>query len=423
MTTTSLSLRVCLDARLVGGTSGGIESVVIGMTGALSRLMDGQVTYLILAYPDAHEWLKPFVSGACSLLFTRKPAPPQYSNAQSRTVRLARTVADMVVPLLGPSAIRVPRSDGTIEKAGVHVMHFLFQSGFLTEIPSIYHPHDLQHIHLPQFFSPRIRLKREMLYRGLCQQARMVAVASGWSKCDLIQHYGLGEDKVRVIAWPPVVEQYPQPTIDQLQMVKRKFDLPERFVFYPAQTWPHKNHLALLEALAILRQKYSLCVSLVSSGRLYKPFFYTLQQRAHTLQIADQVRFLDFVSPLELMSLYALCRCVVVPTKLEATSQPVAEAFWVGAPVACSNVTSLPEQAGDAALIFDPNRPGEIAEAIRRLWIDDALCQSLVARGKRNIERFSWERTARIFRAHYRRIAGRPLAEEDRALLLSLPEY
>lgn len=418
-----LPLRICLDARLISGTLGGVESIVIGMVGALSRLTDGEETYLILAYPDAHEWLTPYVSGACRFLFAPTPALRHLSGAHSQIVRLARSVADVAMPILGPRAIRVPHSDGTIETAGIDVMHYLFQAGFLTEIPSIYHPHDLQHLHLPQYFSPRIRLKREVLYRALCQQARMVVVTAGWSQRDVLRHYGLQEDKVRIIVWPPVVELYPLPTPDDLQEVKRRFDLPERFVFYPAQTWPHKNHLALLEALALLRQRYGLHVPVILSGTLYEPFYSKLLQRVHTQQLTAQVRFLDFVSPLELMSLYALCRCVVVPTKFEAASGPVAEAFWVGAPVACSNVTSLPEQAGDAAVIFDPDRPDEIAEAIRRLWIDDALCQSLVVRGKRNIERFSWERTARIFRAHYRRIAGRPLAEEDRALVLSLPEY
>jgi len=88
-----------------------------------------------------------------------------------------------------------------------------------------------------------------------------------------------------------------------------------------------------------------------------------------------------------------------------------------GAPVACSTVTSLPEQAGDAALLFDADRPEEMAGAIARLWTDPALRAQLAARGRERVAHFTWDRTARVFRAHYRRIAGRPLTDEDRESL------
>lgn len=96
---------------------------------------------------------------------------------------------------------------------------------------------------------------------------------------------------------------------------------------------------------------------------------------------------------------------------------PLLEAFLAGAPAACSNVTCLPELAGDAALLFDPGSPSEIAEAIRRLWTDGVLRATLADRGRRNVSHFTWEHTARIFRAHYRRLANRQLSEQDHALL------
>lgn len=93
------------------------------------------------------------------------------------------------------------------------------------------------------------------------------------------------------------------------------------------------------------------------------------------------------------------------------------EAFLAGAPVACSAVTSLPEQAGDAALLFDPDRPEEMAGAIARLWTDAALRERLIARARERVAEFTWDRTARTFRAHYRRLMGRWLAPDDRELL------
>ena len=126
---------------------------------------------------------------------------------------------------------------------------------------------------------------------------------------------------------------------------------------------------------------------------------------------------------MDLKCLYRLARATVIPTKFEAASGPLWDSFIAGTPAACSTVTSLPEQAGDAALLFDPERPYEIAGAIAALWTDTELRTELRRRGAVNVQRFSWNRTARIFRAHYRRIASRPLAEADLELLRAPPPF
>ena len=100
---------------------------------------------------------------------------------------------------------------------------------------------------------------------------------------------------------------------------------------------------------------------------------------------------------------------------------PVCEAFSAGLPVACSTATSLPDLAGDAAILFDPEDAAAIADAVLRLWTDAELRADLVERGRERSELFSFDRTARLFRAHYRRVGLRPLSEEDRILLASPP--
>jgi glycosyltransferase involved in cell wall biosynthesis len=101
----------------------------------------------------------------------------------------------------------------------------------------------------------------------------------------------------------------------------------------------------------------------------------------------------------------------------EAASGPLNEAFMAGAAAACSNVTSLPEQAGDAAVVFDPRRVEEIAAAVERLWTDESFRRVLSERGRARVGRFTWRRAARHFRALYRRIGGRGLTGEDRQIL------
>ncbi|HET7928778.1 MAG TPA: glycosyltransferase, partial [Actinomycetota bacterium] len=124
-----------------------------------------------------------------------------------------------------------------------------------------------------------------------------------------------------------------------------------------------------------------------------------------------------YVSPLELQCLYRLARFLVFPTLFEGGGMPVFEAFAAGVPVAASDVTCIPRQAGDAALLFNPREPAGIADAMIRLWADGALRAELVRRGRERVARFTWDRTARTYRALYRELTGRPLTTADRDLL------
>ncbi len=416
-------LRVCIDTRLVSGGPGGVEQTVIGLASGLSKLTDGDEEYLFLTYADADDWIRPYVQGPCRLL--EGPAAPRQQRWKQRlgsTLPILRQSWHTLRPLLARWSMSlnlsnsIPRSDGRIERALIDVMHFTTQGAFLTDVPSIYSPHDLQHLHFPQFFTPWERMYRELTYRAFCAQARMVVAMSSWGKRDLIEHYGLLPEKIAVVPWAPVLSAYTRVCHYDFTLLRKKFNLPEAFIFYPAQTYPHKNHLVLLDALALLHDKFGLTVPLVSSGRLNN-FFPTIKKRVRELRLTDQVRFLDFVSPAELQCLYILCRCVVFPTKFEGFGMPLVEAFLAGAPIASSNFPVLAEQAGDAALLFEPDKP----KAILRLWTDESLRKTLIERGQKRVARFSWERTARIFRAHYRRLANRRLSDEDQVLVQARP--
>jgi glycosyltransferase involved in cell wall biosynthesis len=416
-------ISVVLDARLITGEWGGVESVVIGLASGLSTLEDGVESYRFLTYAGKDDWLRPYLSGPCSALTV--PAPPAWSDDRPVWRRIASryvpsSVKSSARRLTGPKVSPPPASDGTIERLGADLMHFTFQNGFLTAVPSIYHPHDLQHLHLPDFFDPREYRRRELWYRTLCEQAAMVAVASTATRQDVMQHYDLPSEKVQVVPLAPVIGEYGEPDAAELREMADRLGLPSAFILYPAQTWPHKNHLGLVEALASLRDQHDLVVPLVCTGAMNQ-HYPTIERRVLELDLADQVRFLGFVTPLQLRTLYGLARAVVVPSLFEAASAPLWEAFLARVPAACSNVTSLPEQAGDAALVFDPRRTAEIADAVVRIWRDDDLRARLVERGTARVSAFTWERTARHFRAHYRRLTDRPLDDSDRAILSAPP--
>jgi glycosyltransferase involved in cell wall biosynthesis len=176
-----------------------------------------------------------------------------------------------------------------------------------------------------------------------------------------------------------------------------------RVVLCVAQKRPYKNLGRLIRALPELDRD----VVLVLPGAATA---YEAELRALALELGVQgrVRFPDWLSDEELGELYRLSDAFVLPSLIEGFGIPVLEAMAHGVPVACSNVSALPEVAGEAALLFDPERQAEITGAIRRLLDDPALAARLRARGRERLERFTWERTGAASLAGYRRaIAAR----------------
>ena len=157
-------------------------------------------------------------------------------------------------------------------------------------------------------------------------------------------------------------------------------------------------------------------VPLVCTGGHKEPYA-VLERRNGEVHLGTQVRFLGYVEDSQLAALYAHAVALVFPSRFEGWGLPAKLAFAHGLPVACSSATVLPEVAGGAALMFDPDDPAEIAAAINRLWIDEDLRADLIDRGHARAASLSWDRTARTFRALYRRVAGRMLSDEDRDLL------
>jgi glycosyltransferase involved in cell wall biosynthesis len=415
-----MPLRVCIDARVTYGQAGGIEQFILGLAHGLSQLTDSPDRYHFLTNAGEGAWLKPYLTG---------PAMPAAADADHpRSIRFEtarRLVPQRMRTVIGAwlaanvERVAVPPTDGFVERGGYDLVHFTRQAAFRTALPSIYHPHDLQHIHLPEFFTVSQRRMRDRRFAAFCAAASIVPVSSSWCRDDVIAHLGLDPAKVVVVPLAPVIEAYRAEAGD-IARARVRHSLPERFLFYPAQTWPHKNHLALIDALSILRRQ-GLVVPLVCSGRRNE-HFPIIQARVEESGLNDQVSFLGFVEDSDLKALYRAAYSVVIPTLFEAASFPLWEAFLARTPAACSNVTSLPRQAGDAALVFNPRDPEEIARSVARLWTDDPLRAALIERGAARVARYSWLRTARMFRALYRRVCGRPLSADERELIEADPD-
>jgi len=409
-------LNVAIDAQVTPKTAGGVAQVILGLIHALGRLEDDPSTnyFIVVASQAERDFLQPYLGNNQQFAIKPRSLTKRLQRLVTGTGKsIARRFADQD----NYSELSLPVSDGFLESLGCDVVHFPHQRFVLCSLPSIYNPHDLQHLHFPQFFGAAELAKRDFVYRSGCQLARTVAVSSRWIKEDIIRHYRVDPDKIQIIPWAPPTEAYQNPSSRDLDEVQKKHALPIPFALYPAMTWPHKNHLRLLEALAILRDRHDLKLHLVCTGSLLQPYSSSIQQRVSELGLTSQVSFPGFVSDVELRALYRLSQFLVMPSLFESDSSPVYEAWLEGTPIVCSNVTSLPVQVMDAAVLFDPYDPAAIADAMRRVSTDNNLRRNLTAYGYLRVKDFDWDRTARAYRAIYRRGAGRVLSEEDRWLL------
>ena len=309
------------------------------------------------------------------------------------------------------------RADPALRQQAVQVVHFPYAVPFGTKLPFIYEPWDLQHRHFPEFFSKGEVYWRNRLYAETCQQAAYVVVATRWTKNDIVQQFDIDPSKIAVIPrGPGVGARASDPAT--LERVRREQQLPEGVAFFPAMPFPHKNHIRLLEALAILRDRHGVVVPLVGTGRINKQEHWpAVNDTVDRLGLREQVQFLGQVPEEELRAIFSMAGFLVFPSLFEGLGLPVLEAQQQGIPVLSSTAACLPEVAGDGALYFDPLDPESIAEAILQAHQLPLLRATLVERGKANMERFSWETAAATFAACYRSAAGLPLNDEQAELL------
>jgi hypothetical protein len=209
----------------------------------------------------------------------------------------------------------------------------------------------------------------------------------------MVEKYGLAPEKVHCV-YEAGMEQVDDPagwlTVEALRL---KYHLPERFAFYPANMWPHKNHRLLLLALHRLRQMYGMSLSLVLTGDDLGQWE-ELEAIARHFHLHEDIHYLGYVPAEDLPGLYRGAALLLCPSLFEGFGIPLTEAMTLGCPIAAANVASVPEVVGDAALLFDPRQPDSIATACFQLLTDEHLRQTLQARGRERAAHFSWERAA-----------------------------
>lgn len=275
-----------------------------------------------------------------------------------------------------------------IKKLDADVLHIPIQYSpiYGIDIPLITTMHDVQELIMPENFSASDRLHRALNSKKAVDESDQIIVSFKHVKEDVIKYFGLNDGQISVCPPPFHEEWFVNKNATLTNELISKYNLQERFILYPAATWKHKNHVALFRALALLKEKNFL-IQLICTGNQTN-YSSDLIIEAENIGIENQVKFLGIVSEEDLVGLYKMTSLVVIPTTYEAGSGPLYEAMRYGAPVICSNVTSLPDAIGNNDFTFDPNDYQRIANLIINVMTDEEFRKRNIDNSKLRIEHF-----------------------------------
>lgn len=360
------------------GRMGGVETYFRNLVSSLQDVDTSNDYYLMcsMRHVDSLHLSNPhFRPLPCSF---SKPSPLWYLRAAIRHV----TPIDILRPFMN--------------RLDVDIIHHPFSilQPLNHTIPSVLTFHDMQHEFFPEHFSSYALNARRKLWQPSAEQATRIIAISEHARAGLIERYGIDPGKIDVVynGYNPQFRVINHP--DMAKEVRSRHGLNNPFLFYPAATWPHKNHKTLLQAFKILKQNCNFDGQLVLSGIAMQANNDVLEEVGR-LHLNDDVIVLGYLPYDDLPYLYNLARLLVFPSLHEGFGIPLVEAMACGCPVTCSNVASFPEVTGDAALTFDPDSAEDMAEKIWILWSNDSLRLDLKTKGLDRVGLFSCENMAR----------------------------
>jgi len=270
-------------------------------------------------------------------------------------------------------------------------------------IPYIMAIHDLQHRLQPEFpevSAGQIWKSREYLFRNGVRYALGILVDSKVGKEDVLTFYGehISSEHVYILPFLPAHRLCEDGiTDDQKETVRKRYQLPERYLFYPAQFWLHKNHSRLIHAIHQLRVRYKADTPLILVGsnsggpkeEARELVFQNSMFLAEQLGVRDLVHYLGYVPDEDMPVLYSMATALTMPTFFGPTNIPVLEAWELSCPVLTSDIRGIREQVGDVGILANPKDASSLAAAILQIWTDENLRQVLVEKGYRRLKRYT----------------------------------
>jgi len=285
-----------------------------------------------------------------------------------------------------------------------HAPHYVLPP--LVGCRSVVTIHDVIHLMFPQYLPNRLAFSyAKASITQAAQRATRVMTVSESSKRDILRFVDTEPDKIDVIYNAYDERLAMEPREQDVVRVRERFQLSDEFVLYAGNVKPHKNLERLIDAFALVRKKGLDHLRLVLIGDEISKYT-ALRRAVHQHQLHKYVRFLGYMPEETLAVMYRLAGVFVFPSLYEGFGLPPLEAMASGTPVVTSNVSSLPEVAGDAAVLVDTYDPQAIADGIYRVLTDERLRRAMVHKGIARARQFSWEQSARRVRAIYGEVSG-----------------
>lgn len=407
MTSSLRTIAVDLTPVLPGGENGGAKIFVLELLRRLAK-MAPQTHFVLLTQAASHDELATLDRPN---MRRQMVVGPTASNAlrprlKVLTSRLLPHLPGRVRRLLG----RVTFKMNAVLKRGCssHTLPldmgadllfcpFTAPTYFEPGIPTVCTIYDLQYKTHPEFFAAEDVAHRNQTFIEACRRATALTAISDYSRDSAIAHGNLDPFRIRTI-YLRMAQRIAQRVENDSGVLSRYGLTPRRYLIYPANFWRHKNHEMLLTAFGMAcHGGLAADIKLVCTGAPGARQEW-LMSAARTMNLGERILFPGYLPNEELAVLMANCTGMVFPSLYEGFGLPVIEAMAAGVPVACSNTTSLPEVAGDAAILFDPRVPTQIAQAMISLVENEALRARLIPAGQQRAAEFSdAERMAREY--------------------------
>lgn len=266
------------------------------------------------------------------------------------------------------------------------------------DVKKIITVHDLSFERYPSFFSLKRRLWHWLVnQRRLVRECDKIIVVSENTKKDLVELYGLAPEKIKVVYSGVNQESGIRTQESGIEAVKKKYNLLENFILFLGTLEPRKNIEGLIRAFEILKRNRK---SEIGNLKLFivgpKGWGYRkILKKIRSSPVRDGIKLIDYILPEEKFAFYKLAKLFVYPSFYEGFGFPPLEAAAAGTPVIVSTDSSLPEVMGEAVLMVDPYNPVELAKVMIECLTDENLRNSLIEKGKKQAEKFSWENCAR----------------------------
>ena len=273
------------------------------------------------------------------------------------------------------------------------------------ECPSVVTMLDLIFMRYPQYFRAWDRNYYRIIFSRSARLADHIISISEATKADLVNLFGIREEKISVIypGFDDVFTRLPQNRLDE---IRKKYELPRDYVLYVGNIEPRKNVLELAQAFNSMKESSSIdkdvhLLIVGQKGWFYKDIFDGID----ALPCREQIRFVGPVYGEDLAGVYQIARVMAYPSMFEGFGYPVLEAMRQGTPVLTSGISSMPEAGGDAAHYVNPESLDDIASGLCRILNDESYRQELIEKGTRHAEGFTAEKMAKETMEVYRKLA------------------